>query len=124
MEFTMSQSTANDLLNTLGMKAVDVSGTETTGRAESPVSPSSRSNVVIALLAAAVLGTGFKLIGDYACNRAIDAWAAQKQAPLMTPSPEAIAFFEKNANEPEIAEDQTAQEAPVAAEPVSTNTGG
>mgnify|MGYP000160826726 CR=1 FL=1 len=90
---------------------------------------------IILLLAGICLGSvigfiygkqveGFKFIGDYACERAIDAWATRQQLPLMAPAPEALAFFEKYANEIEVTEGANVQEAPVAAEPVSANTGG
>lgn len=107
---TMSQTTANDLLSNLGLTHVKVEQTETSAAA---TPAPRRKNVIVALLALVVLGTGTKLIGDYAAERAIDAWATRQQAQFSVVSPEVTEIFNRmqaeGANEVETAE--TAQDA-------------
>jgi hypothetical protein len=95
----MSQSTANELLNTLGMTAAGVDHPK--ARTESQVASTGARKLLIVLASFAVLGTGMKMVGDYACDRAIDSWAARKSAPFTVADPATVALFEKWAAEPE-----------------------
>lgn len=105
----MSQTTADDLLSNLGLTRVNA---ETAKPVEPAVSPAPRRrNLIVALLGLAVLGAGFKLIGDYAAERAIDSWAARQQAQFAVVSPEVAEILSQMQAEAEAeAALETAQE--------------
>ena len=93
----MSQTTADNLLDTLGMAAVGVDHPKPTARA-AKTSFINRGQIV-ALLSLTVLGVGFKFIGDYAAERGIEAWADRQRAPMMVATPEAKALIAQWENE-------------------------
>lgn len=81
----MSQTTANDLL--IGMTAVS------TEPSKSTASPK-RSRLML-WASTLVLLVGFKVIGDAACNYAIDAWTERQRAPLTVVDPAMAAMLQK-----------------------------
>lgn len=85
----MSQTTANDLISALGMKQVSVDHPPAT--AETP----RKRNLIVVLASVAVLAAGFKVLGDYVCDQAIDTWASKQRAVLSVPDPETQALFAK-----------------------------
>lgn len=93
----MSQTTANELLNDRSYAEPATVGARTS-------EPRSRKNTAIALLCVATLAVGFKFIGDYAADRAIDAWAARQQAQYTAPSPLAALLLDQMQNDPEYQE--------------------
>lgn len=112
----MSQA-AEEMFKTLGLTAVSVENPNTvkTTRTEN-VAPR-RKFTALTVIAMIGLGVGFKFIGDYAADTAIDAWAARASAPYTVADPETLKMFERMHAE-ELAEDAAAQPA----EPLSLGT--
>ncbi len=106
----MSQTTADDLM-TIGMTPVTIEN-EPRSRAAAPTTaPAKKKGVAIALLATIVLGAGIKVFGDYAAERAIDAWATRQQAQFMLPDPLAVELFQNSVYEENPVQDAAAPEA-------------
>ena len=110
----MSQNTADELLISLGFVPVarnDVQSamyaalTTPTQRPNNEQPASKRRRLLIGFMSALLLGTGFKMLGDYAADCAIDAWAVRAGAPFGVAPPESIQFYEMFQNQDDAPDD-------------------